>query len=198
MCRVKISGWHGLIFVVALLSAGCQSISSRPASSPKFSGTNSVATTTNATALDGKWHSIQMFPSAKLPEIHTWQKFYPVWWFENSDEPVPPAWYRPGDPHRITKWHFRNPLHNFDFYVIGVADKNTVRSGRYPDIIANPHGGWNFSVSRRKIILLPFFDYHRGWFEFYFGWRTHGNFGIKLDFSSANGNQKAKPSTASP
>ena len=139
-----------------------------------------------------------MLPSPKLPEIHVWQKFNPIWWFENSDEPVPPAWYLPGDPHRITKWHFRNPFHNFDFYVIGVADKKTVRSGRYPGMIANPHGGWNFSVTRRKIILLPFFDYHRGRFEFYFGWRTHGNFGIKFNFSSPIENQKPKPQVVTP
>lgn len=196
---MKISGWHGLIFSAALLSAGCQSISPRPATAAlKISGTNSVAAATNAVALDGKWHSIPMFPSPKLPEIYTWQKFYPVWWFENSDEPVPPAWYRPGDPHRITKWHFRNPLHNLDFYVIGIADKKSVRSGRYPDIIANPHGGWNFSVTRRLLILLPFFDYKRGGFEFYLGWRTHGNFGIKVSFSSTNENQKPKTPMAAP
>jgi len=148
--------------------------------------------------MDGKWHSLQMFPSPKLPAIHIWQKFDPVWWFENSDEPVPPAWYLPDDKHRITKWHLRNPFHNLDFYVLGVADKKSVRSGRYPDLIANPHGGWNFSVTRRRLILLPFVDYHRGGFEFYFGWRTHGNFGIKFTFSSTNESRKPKPPPAAP
>ena len=29
-------------------------------------------------------------------------------------------------------------------------------------------------------LRLPFLDYHRGKFESYFGWREHGNFGIKV------------------
>jgi hypothetical protein len=196
---VKISGWHGLIFAVALSSAAGQSISPQPAAAtPKSSGTNFVSAATNIAALDGKWHRIQMSPSPKLSKIRTWQKFDPVWWYENSDEPVPPAWYLPGDKHRVTKWHFRNPFHNFDYYVIGVADKKTVRSGRYPDIIANPHGGWNFSVTRRRIIFLPFISYQRGKFEFYLGWRTHGNFGTKINYSTSNEYHKPKPPANAP
>jgi hypothetical protein len=32
----------------------------------------------------------------------------------------------------VLKWHYRNPFHNFDNYVIGVADQEFVRSGKYP------------------------------------------------------------------
>jgi len=32
-----------------------------------------------------------------------YNKFSPVWWFKNGDEPVPPAWYRPDDKHRQAK-----------------------------------------------------------------------------------------------
>jgi len=187
---VKISGWLGLIFAAALLSAGCQLIPPISAATQK----NPASVSTNAAELDGKWHSVEISPSPDLPKIHTWQKFNPVWWLENDDDPVPPAWYLPDDPHRATKWRFRNPFHNFNFYVIGVADKKIVRSGRYPEKISNPNGGWNFAVSRRKIILLPFISYQRGKFEFYFGWRTRGNFGIKFNFSSANENQEPRPS----
>jgi hypothetical protein len=185
---MKLSGWLGLLFAVVLSSAGCRSVSSQPTAAAKFSGTNSISTITNKVALDGKWHSIQKFPPPNLPEIHAWQKFNPVWWLENSDDPVPPAWYLPDNKHRVTKWHFRNPFHNFDFYVIGVADKKFTRSGRYPDVIANPHGGWNFAVARCKIILLPFVSYQRGKFEFYLGWRERGDFGTKLNYSTSNEN----------
>jgi len=30
--------------------------------------------------------------------------------------------------------------------------------------------------------VLPFLSYHRNRFNFYFGWRERGNFGIKLNF----------------
>ena len=84
-------------------------------------GTNSV-----------RWHTITVTPPASQPKIHFYNKLNPVWWFGNIDDPTPPAWYRPDDKHRVGKWRLRNPFHNFDHYVIGVADKKFVRSGRYP------------------------------------------------------------------
>ena len=190
---MKIFRWQGLILAAVLTSAGCRSIPPQPAATPK----NPASVSTNAT-LDGKWHSIQISPSPKLPEIRIWQKFNPVWWFENSDDPVPPAWYLPGDKNRNTKWLFRNPFHNFNFYVIGIADKKFMRSGRYPEKISNPNGGWDFAISRREIIFLPFISYQRGRFEFYLGWRTQGNFGVKFNISVSNENQKPQPSAAPP
>jgi hypothetical protein len=128
------------------------------------------------------WHSIHVTPKPDLPEIHFYDKLNPVWWLQNADDPVPPPWYRPDDPHRALKWRFRNPLHNFNFYVIGIADKNFVRSGRYPKQNSNPNGGWDFELARRKIVLLPFISYERSWITFYFGWREHGAFGAELTF----------------
>ncbi|HUB87949.1 MAG TPA: hypothetical protein VMB22_08665 [Verrucomicrobiae bacterium] len=185
---MKISGWLGFI-LATLLSAGCQSFSPQPSTTAK----NPIPVSADTAVLDGKWHSVEIFPPAGLPKISTWQKFNPVWWLENADDPVPPAWYLPDDKHRAMKWRFRNPFHNFDFYVIGIADKKFVRSGRYPEATANPNRGWNFAVLRRRIIFLPFISYQRGKFEFYFGWRTRGNFGIKFNFSIANENQQPKP-----
>ena len=130
-----------------------------------------------------RWHTITVTPPTNLPAIHICDKLNPVWWFKNSDEPVPPAWYRPNDKHRVTKWHFRNPLHNFDNYVIGVADKEFKRSGKYPERNSNPNGGWDFEVARRKLAVLPFLSCQRGGFNLYFGWRERGNFGIKLNYS---------------
>lgn len=117
-----------------------------------------------------------------LPPIHFYNKINPVWWFGNADEPHAPAWYRPDRCCRDFLWHLRNPFSNFSNYVIGVADKQTVRYGFYPDENGNPNGGWNFAVTRRRIVYLPFVDYKHDRFEFYFGWRERGNFGAKLNF----------------
>jgi hypothetical protein len=123
----------------------------------------------------------------------TLQKLNPIWWFGNADDPEPPADYRPGKALRTFYWYCRNPYHNFDHYVIGISDKPFTRSGPYPNSMQNPHGGWNWAVCRYKWWQLPFVDYQRGRFEFYFGWRTGGNFGIKVNFS-----QRRKPAKLSP
>ena len=80
-------------------------------------------------------------------------------------------------------WHMRNPFHNFDFYVAGIVEKPFTRVGRFADRISNPNDGWNWAVCRYKRLRLPFIDYKRGGFEFYFGWRTVGAFGIKFNFT---------------
>jgi hypothetical protein len=155
----------------------------RPKSKP-------VLTDTNAALLDGAWHSVKVSPPANLPKISFWNRLNPVWWFGNIDDPIPPAWYRADDKHRWMKWHCRNPFHNFDFYVIGVADKEFVRSGRYPVGNGNPHGGWDFSVVTFKGLPLPFMSYSRGKFNFYLGWRNRGNFGVKLNYSEKRNKKK--------
>jgi hypothetical protein len=128
------------------------------------------------------WHGVAMPAKPTEPVIHWYDKWNPVWWLGNADDPVPPAWYEPDNPHRKRDWFFRNPFTNFTYFVIGVADKDTMRYGRYPKLVGNPHGGWNFAVTRRRIVLLPFWDYKNSRMEFYFGWRERGNFGIKLIF----------------
>jgi hypothetical protein len=130
------------------------------------------------------WHTVMIRPRPRAPKIHFYNKMNPVWWLKNSDDPVPPNWYRPNEKHRRTLWSFRNPLHNFDFYVIGVADKKFHRSGRYPKMNSDPHGGWDFEAARYKFFWLPFVSYHGENLDFYFGWRNRGNFGIKLNLGS--------------
>jgi hypothetical protein len=39
-------------------------------------------------------------------------------------------------------------------------------------------------IARRKVAVLPFISYERRWCSFYFGWREHGAFGSKLNFSA--------------
>lgn len=110
------------------------------------------------------------------------RKWNPKFWFGNEDDPLPPPDYRPADKHRVMKWYFRNPTHNFNFYVIGLADKTFQRSGRFPAEVFSPKQGWNWAVCKYRWWRLPFISYHRNSFRFYFGWRERGNFGIKFTF----------------
>jgi hypothetical protein len=112
------------------------------------------------------------------------QKCNPLFWFGNLDDPVPPDWYRPDDKHRTPKWYCRNSLHNFTHYVIGIADKEFVRVGRFPAENFNPNDGWNSAVCKFKCVRLPFISYQKNRFKFYCGWRNGGNFGMKLNFAA--------------
>ena len=141
------------------------------------------------------WHTVTITPSTNAPKIHFYSKLNPVWWLKNSDDPIPPKWYRPNEKYRGLKWSFRNPLHNFHFYVIGVADKKISRSGRFPDKNSDPRGGWDFEAARYKCIWLPFVSYHREKFDFYFGWRNRGNFGIKININPKKGPKISVPPT---
>ena len=131
-----------------------------------------------------RWHTIEISPKPTPGTIRFYHKLYPIWWLGNADEPRPPDWYCPNDRHRALKWYVRNPFHNFSHYVIGVADKNFYRSGKFPAHNTGPRGGWNFAVARRHIVLLPFVAYERKGFTFYLGWRERGNFGMKFNLHS--------------
>jgi hypothetical protein len=129
-----------------------------------------------------RWHTIVVPPKDERPKIHFYDKLNPVWWFGNADEPLPPEWYRLDEKLRVLKWRLRNPLHNFTHYVIGVEDKTFSRSGKFPERNSDPRGGWNIAMGRRVLVPLPFVSCERSWCTFYFGWRNHGAFGLKLAF----------------
>jgi len=183
--RMKVATGLMLAFLfccsIGCRTAGSSSSVSVPAQpAARTNETNRQASATNV--LRGRWHTVEIAPKRK--DISTWAKFNPVWWYGNIDDPEPPGWFRPDEQHRVGKWRARNPFHNFTFYVIGIADKPHYRSGRYPRNIGNPNGGWNFAVARRRLVVLPFVAYNRGKFDFYFGWRTAGNFGAKINFNA--------------
>jgi hypothetical protein len=135
-----------------------------------------VASKNASPELPGRHQNVPHF------NVATSDKFNPVFWFKNADEPVPPDDYKPNDKRRIFKWNMRNPFHNFTYYVIGMADKPFIRTGKHAAEVFNPEGGWNWAVCKYRWVRLPFISYQKGSFKFYFGWRERGNFGIKLTF----------------
>jgi hypothetical protein len=178
---------------LALFLAGVFLLSQSHVALAKFVAETHPMIRTNTAKSHVSWRTVEIKPPPNAPKIHLYQKLNPVWWLKNSDDPKPPAWYRPGEKHRRFKWSFRNPLHNFDFYIIGVADKKFSRSGRFPDKNSDPRGGWDFEAARYKFIWLPFVSYHRPKFDFYFGWRNRGNFGIKVNINPKKGTRISLP-----
>jgi hypothetical protein len=170
--------WRGIFFISALFFIGGATAFSRPIPNWPPVPMKRPPAENNSPA----WHSVKVLPSPHQPEIHFYDKLNPIWWLENSDEPVPPKWYLPDDKHRELKWRFRNPFHNFGFYIIGIADKKFTRSGFYPERNSDPRGGWDFEIARRWIAFLPFISYERPRMNFYFGWREHGAFGVEIRF----------------
>lgn len=160
------------------IMVSCHSIDPKAypiASGPRASGIAS------ATA-QRDWRSVRIPIRKGSPEVRLRDRLDPIWWFGNADEPEPPSWYLPGHRLRMLKWRFRNSFHNFNDYVIGVADKETVRYEKCPQSQGGYRRGWNFAVTEYRHLRLPFADYRRGRFEFYLGWRERGNFGAKLNF----------------
>lgn len=108
--------------------------------------------------------------------------------FGNNDEPQAPDWYRPEWPRwrRQLYWLlFRNPLHNFTFYVIGIADRRFSRLGDFPNDVFSPAGGWNICMIyypswQGYWLRLPFASYQGKHLKAYIGWRERGNFGFKF------------------
>jgi hypothetical protein len=177
MCAAKV---RGLTLTLVFFASAC---SAAHAIFPAADAMTRRANATNDLPSEGEWHSVEVTPSARLPRIHLPDKLNPLWWFKNADDPKPPDWFKPGQKHRSLRWFLRNPFHNFTFYVIGIADKKHLRSGRYPKTIGKPDGGWNFAVSRYKCLRLPFVYYSRHGIDFYLGWRTRGNFGGKFNIN---------------
>jgi hypothetical protein len=121
----------------------------------------------------------------KLAHVETppvYLKFNPLWWFASGK---PPAVYEPGSRMRRVDWFFRNPLHNFSFYVIGISDHLNSsafhRYGKYPKDNFSPRPGWNVCVIHYHWLRLPYVAYWNPRVSFYAGWRLAGEFGLKLN-----------------
>ncbi|HEY2081311.1 MAG TPA: hypothetical protein VGI88_00895, partial [Verrucomicrobiae bacterium] len=157
---MQASGIYALLVAVSLGCAGCLSPASvHPLQYPllpdKYADPKAFA---KPDPLEGVWHSLRVAPSTQIT-VTACERLNPLWWFGNADEPVAPPWYRPNGKMRTFLWHLRNPIHNFSHYVVGINDKESVRSGHYPRSLSNPNGGWAFAVSKYKHIRLPCVDY---------------------------------------
>ena len=87
----------GWIAMTVLLQAMSLKVSARPLTpTGRSMAVVSAATATNSIPRE-HWHTIVVSPAPDVPKIRFFDKLNPVWWLENADEPVPPAWYRPGD-----------------------------------------------------------------------------------------------------
>lgn len=98
---------------------------------------------------------------------------------------------------RFLTWTLRNPLHNFNFYVIGSAHRQNSEfallkisdssqefmtyKGKATTVFPGKNHGFFLGFHGAK----PFISLHAHFFlrfQFYLGWREKGNFGIKFAF----------------
>jgi hypothetical protein len=94
--------------------------------------------------------------------------------FGNYDDPWPAPEYKPELTawKRKLAWWARNPLHNFFFHWVGVAE----RVVRFKGTFLAP--GWNFAWTYTEHLQLPLISYRGQRWEWYVGWRRNGGFGI--------------------
>lgn len=133
--------------------------------------------------------------------VSVWWKINPIWWFMNDPEPNPPDWYLPGSStwKRYLFWYIRNPLTNFNDYVLGVCDVNYSVYGLWP--VMSPawldvHDGIQRTGFKWSIIQLklprPFVSYtgaQQSWLGnrrllLHFGWQPGGSFAIKFNITA--------------
>lgn len=113
------------------------------------------------------------------------KKFNPLWWFDNRDDRMPPEdlhlWEDKPEWLRWLLWRGRNPLHNFTWYVVGVADRVERVESPFEDYKQwHPEDGkWlRLNVVTEKGTKLPFWSWRNEKWEFYFGWRPKGAFSL--------------------
>ena len=71
-------------------------------------------------------------------------------------------------------------MHNFMFYVIGVADKEYTVEGDFPTLNWNPNGGWNHLILKGDGWTRSYYSYRGKSVELYYGWNKGGRLGFCL------------------
>jgi hypothetical protein len=117
--------------------------------------------------------------------IAWYHKINPLWWFGNRDEPLPPDWYLPAVPMwgRIIGWYWRNPIHNFVAYVVGVQDREFTWVASKPNTVDKPFadgGGLMTAWLTVGWLRLPYVSYQGAGWQFYLGWHPSGKLGAAL------------------
>ncbi len=74
-------------------------------------------------------------------KISAFKKLNPCWWIRNDDDPLPPGWFR----NDLLMWLLRNPLHNFMWYVIGIADRSRIVIARNPSMVFVEGLNWSYT-----------------------------------------------------
>lgn len=122
-------------------------------------------------------------------EVITLRKQWsPIWWIGVADNPVPPDSYNPGHANRQRDWMWRNWLHNFRRYVVGVAHLDRFIFG---GIVSTGNAfmqpaGFLFGVTivpSRGMIVLPYVSYrlrtNTRVYDLAIGWSRFGMFMLK-------------------
>ena len=121
--------------------------------------------------------AINMYPSEYG---YKWCKLNPFWWIGNVVDPVighthdefwtgKPLWFRK------IMWGIRNPLQNFNNFVVGFRDKQ--------DMVSQ---GTLWPLDGHKVKMQPPLLSYRGRFiEFHFGWNPGGKFSMAIRKSGA-------------
>lgn len=111
-----------------------------------------------------------------------------IWWFGNEFDPIesePQMW--PGRPlwQRRILWALRNPMENFNRYVIGVLDRAPECIGDIPDNNFRWPSGWKHHRVHPTVgdfaskLYLPFVSYNGSW-QIYAGWKHDGPVRLRL------------------
>ena len=115
------------------------------------------------------------------------RKLQPWWWFYNCDDPRHPANYAAGnhDWLRTAMWYLRNPIHNGNFYVWGVADRNFTVTTHF--LSKDKKTYWSILDFQAGLVRvkLPFFAYEGKRWIFKIGWQANGDFQLKINISNS-------------
>lgn len=192
-----------IAFFLTLLLAGCatykiptESFVSLPCQMPLDDNQNTRETQALA-------HPLYKIIPRHRSQIQWFDIGHWVTWmlFGNDDDGIfgegPRALYKPNKPITCLKacqWSCRNPLHNFCFYVIGIAD---VTNSEFSLIKIEKNKGCIFSYRKQAegnngkgsffflgfhgwkpyiFLRLLYSQKYKG--QWYLGWRERGNFGI--------------------
>lgn len=113
-----------------------------------------------------------------------WRKINPLWWLGNDE--------RSAVGNTFYYKYVRNFAQNFRWYVIGLADRPHLVTGRAPicnkrSDLRPAESGWQYSfVHLLGVPLLPWVCFASRRLTFYFGWEPDGGFGILLNFSNSD------------
>lgn len=131
---------------------------------------------------------IALFTADSFKELN------PIYWWKNDEDGNygPDGWneqYGGKTLKAALMWAFRNPIHNYTFHVIGIANKErkfiSESGGLWPDPPNLFNKGKHILENNKKEYKLT--SYRDNEIECYIGFRPNGAFGIAWRISKASG-----------